>query len=74
MKRKNQHGYCKHCGFNFDGDLIIESYLYNKGVNSVSIYTYLKNSAGWSLSIEFRRPLYRLGLLGYYCTKCGKLQ
>lgn len=76
----NQHGYCEHCGADFDGEKIIDSFK-NKGYTDDQALAAASNHAGfkeygienkWCLKMYVKDYTEKGKLRYYMCTSCNK--
>ncbi len=78
--KSNQHGYCKHCGANFDGNYVLEEMLYRSSNFEEALY-WTKHYEGYDeFGIENKFGayfiLYHRGFLdsNIKCLECGEEQ
>lgn len=78
MQSKNINGYCPECNYDFDGELIIDSFI-EAGKTQEEALEIAKMYSGWTLHKEANRWSKRVNIyslevdrsLEHYCTNCS---
>lgn len=76
----NQNGYCPSCGEDFDGELIIETFMRMNGLSREDATKWAQSYQGWEEYGEGNRWDEKLSISvqygnssdGYKCKKCGE--
>jgi len=75
---KNINGYCPSCNANFDGDLVIDTFI-KQGKSAEDAISWAKDYAGWTKHGILNRWSRRISLssiredriIGHRCPDCG---